>query len=230
MLNDRAVTQANRVPIIRRRLRTQELADASANTGRKIVTKRNALFRPAIGGGVLGLSLALGSALLAAEKWDMPTPYPDGNFHTRNILQFAEDVKEATDGELTITVHSNGSLIEHPEIKNAVRGGQVQLGEVLVSTLANEDPIFEVDSVPFLATGYEESRRLWELSRERTEELLARQNLKLLYGVAWPPQGIYSTEKLESIEDLSGANFRSYNNTTERLAQLAGAVPTQVEV
>ena len=29
----------------------------------------------------------------AQTKWDMPTPYSDGEFHTRNVRQFAEDVK-----------------------------------------------------------------------------------------------------------------------------------------
>lgn len=194
------------------------------------MTTNSILSRFAIGTAAMGVGLAMTASLAAAENWDMPTPYPEGNFHTQNIIQFAEDVEEATNGELTITVHSNGSLIEHPEIKNAVRGGQVPAGEFLLSLLANENPVFQVDAVPFLATGYEEAGKLWEVSREKTEELLAQQNLKVLFAVAWPPQGIYSVEKLESIDDLSGASFRSYNNTTERLAQLAGAVPTQVEV
>ena len=47
----------------------------------------------------------------AQTKWDMPTPYSDGEFHTRNIKQFVEDVKKNTNGALDITVHSNGSLI-----------------------------------------------------------------------------------------------------------------------
>ncbi len=33
------------------------------------------------------------ATLAAAQtRWDMPTPYPDGNFHTKNAVQFAEDV------------------------------------------------------------------------------------------------------------------------------------------
>jgi len=102
---------------------------------------------------VAAASLALGAPpALAQTKWDMPTPYPDANFHTQNIMMFAEDVKKATSGGLEIKVHSNGSLFKHPEIKNAVRGGQVPVGEFLLSRLSNENAVFEVDSVPFLAT------------------------------------------------------------------------------
>ena len=39
-------------------------------------------------------------AASAQTKWDMPTPYPPGEFHTVNIVQFADEVKKATGGEI----------------------------------------------------------------------------------------------------------------------------------
>jgi TRAP-type C4-dicarboxylate transport system substrate-binding protein len=178
----------------------------------------------------LAAATALAAVPAAAETWDMPTPYPDGNFHTENIKQFAADVAEATGGELEITVHPAGSLFKHPEIKNAVRSNQVPAGEFLLSRLSNENPVFGVDSVPFLANSYEAAAKLWEASRPTVEELLAEQNLKVLFSVPWPPQGIYASQEIGSLEDMQGLKFRTYNAATERLAQLAGAVPTQVEV
>jgi TRAP-type C4-dicarboxylate transport system substrate-binding protein len=163
----------------------------------------------------------------AAQSWDMPTPYGDSVFHTQNIMEFASDVEEATD--LDITVHSAGSLYAHPEIKDSVRRGLAPMGEVLMSRLANEDPIFAVDSIPFLASSYDEARALWEASRPMVEEKLAAQGLTLLFAVPWPGQSIYTQEPIESTEDLEGASFRAYNAATERLAQLMGAVPTQIE-
>lgn len=176
-------------------------------------------------------ALTLGlSATAAAQSWDMPTPYPDSTFHTVNIQEFAADVKEATDGKLTITVHSNGSLFKHPEIKNAVRGGQVPIGEFLLSNIANEHALYGVDSVPFLATDYDASYKLWRASRDKIAELLDREGLMPLYAVAWPPQGIYSIKELNSVDDLRGMRFRAYNPATSRIAELTGAVPTQIEV
>ena len=164
-----------------------------------------------------------------AENWDMPTPYGDSVFHTQNIIQFAEDVTAATDGELTITVHSAGSLFGHPEIKDAVRRGLAPIGETLMSRLANEDPIFAIDSIPFLASNYEDAEKLWEASRPMVEEKLAEQGLTLLYAVPWPGQSLFTAGPVESTADLEGTAFRAYNNATERLAQLVGAVPTQIE-
>jgi TRAP-type C4-dicarboxylate transport system substrate-binding protein len=174
--------------------------------------------------------LSLGAQSVAAQEWNMPTPYPAGNFHTQNIEAFADDVKEMTDGDLTIQVHPAGALFKHPEIKNAVRSRQVQIGEFLLSRLANEDAAFQVDSVPFLASNYEQARQLWKASKPVVEEKLAEQNLRVLFTVPWPPQGLYTKTKITEMSDLKGISFRAYNSATERLAQLAGMVPTQVEV
>ncbi|WP_243405122.1 TRAP transporter substrate-binding protein [Pelagivirga sediminicola] len=183
-------------------------------------------FATALTGAVAAAAFALPA--LAAD-WDMPTPYGDSVFHTQNIQQLAEDVSAATDGGLTITVHSAGSLFGHPEIKDSVRRGLAPIGEVLMSRLANEDPIFGIDSVPFLASNYDESRALWQASREVVTQKLADQGLTLLYAVPWPGQSIYTKDPISSTADLEGANFRAYNTATERLAQLMGAVPTQLE-
>lgn len=176
------------------------------------------------------VALGLATPATAADKWDMPTPYGDKNFHTANIIEFAEDVKTGTDGELEITVHSAGSLIKHPEIKNTVRRGLVPIGEVLISRLGNEDAVFEVDAVPFLATSYDQAEKLWAASRPVIEEKLDKEGLKLLFAVPWPPQGLYAKQEVKSTEDLKGTKIRAYNTAGERFAELTGAVPTQVEV
>jgi TRAP-type C4-dicarboxylate transport system substrate-binding protein len=186
-------------------------------------------------GSLLGLLAAAAlSALVplsasAQTKWDMPTPYPDGNFHTKNIAQFVADVAKATGGHLTITVHSNGSLVKHPDIKNALKRGIAPIGEFLISLHANESPIYSVDSVPFLATSYDAAKKLYEAQRPYLEKKLAEEGLVLLYSVPWPPQGIYAKKEIRSLDDLKGLKFRTYNPATQRIAQLAGAIPTQVE-
>lgn len=178
----------------------------------------------------LAAALALSAAPAVAATWDMPTPYPDANFHTQNIVQFAADVKQATNGAVDIKVHSNGSLFKHPEIPKAVRGGQVPIGEFLVSSISNENPLFGVDAIPFLATSYADSQKLMKAARPAIEKVLDAQGLQVLYMVPWPPQGLYSKKPIDKVEDLRGVKFRAYNPQTTRIAELAGAVPTQVEV
>ena len=176
--------------------------------------------------GAAGLMM---SAAAAQTSWDMPTPYADSIFHTQNIMQFADDVREATGGSLDITVHSAGSLFGHPEIKDSVRRQLAPIGEVLISRLSNENPLYGIDSIPFLATSYEESRALWEASEPAIAEILAAEGLTLLFAVPWPPQGIYAGMEVTDTAQMDGVTFRAYNAATEQLASLMGAVPTQVE-
>lgn len=179
--------------------------------------------------GVTVAAFAL-AASAHAQTWDMPTPYSAREFHTKNVMAFAKDVAAATKGKLTIKVHPAASLIKHPEIPKAIRGGQVPIGEFLLSILANDNPVFGVDSVPGLATNYEDAKKLWDASRDTVAEVLAKQNMVVLYVVPWPPQGVYAKKEVTSLADMKGVKFRTYNAATSRFAQLMGAVPTLVQV
>jgi len=175
------------------------------------------------------LMLLGGAAAQAQTKWDMPTGYPASNFHTENIRQFVADIDKATAGKLKITVHDSGSLFKANEIKRAVQGGQAEIGEIIISGFSNEDPMFGIDSIPFLATGYTEAQKLWKVSKPATEARLAKQGIKVLYSVAWPPQGIFSAKPISSAADLKGVKWRAYNPNTSRIAQLVGAQPVTIQ-
>jgi TRAP-type C4-dicarboxylate transport system substrate-binding protein len=178
---------------------------------------------------IAGAALALSGTAAGAESWDMPLAYPDSNFHSQNAKAFAECVQSGTNGELEIVVHPGGSLFKGNEIKRAVQTGQAPIGERLISAHQNEEALFGFDSVPFLATSYEDSDALWEAAKPSIEETLDAQDLVLLYAVPWPPQGIYTKKPLEAAADLQGVKFRSYNAATARMAELMGAVPVQIE-
>ena len=168
-------------------------------------------------------ALSLAAPAAAQTKWNLPAAYPADNFHTENLNLFAKDVAEATGGKLQITVHANASLFKAPEIKRAVQTGQAQMGEILMSLHENEDPLYGVDVVPFLATSFDQARKLWAAQRPVLEKKLAGQGLVLLYAVAWPPQGIYAKKDINAVEDMRGLKWRSYNVGTSRIAEIVGA-------
>jgi TRAP-type transport system periplasmic protein len=175
--------------------------------------------------------LALGaSAAQAQTTWDMPTPYSDNEFHTRNVVIFAEEVKKATNGALEIKVHTAGSLIKHPDILRAVSTGQVNIAEFLLGQFSNEDPVFAADNIPFVAAGYDAAQKFYDAQKPTLEKKLQARGLKLLYSVPWPGQGIYTKEPLKSVDDLKGTKFRTYSPMTARLAELLGASPTVIQV
>jgi TRAP-type C4-dicarboxylate transport system substrate-binding protein len=177
----------------------------------------------------LALSAFAVSAAHAQTKWDLPAAYAASNFHTENLVQFAADVDRATAGKLKITVHANASLFKAPEIKRAVQGGQAQLGEILLVNFSNEDPIYEADGVPFLATGYADAMKLYRAQKPLLEKKLASQGMMLLYSVPWPPQGIYTNRTLNSAADMKGLKWRAYSPATAKIAELVGAQPVTIQ-
>lgn len=175
------------------------------------------------------VSLCAVAFTASAEKWDMPMAYAATNFHSAVGAEFAKCVTTGSGGALEIVTHPSGSLFKGNEIKRAVQTGQAPIGERLLSAHQNENPIFGVDSIPFLATSFEDGEKLWAAARPTIEGILDEQNLKLLYSVAWPPQGLYFKKEVNAVADMQGIKFRSYNTATARLAELAGMLPVQIE-
>lgn len=175
-------------------------------------------------------ALALAGAAHAQAKWDLPSGYGANTFQVQNLQQFANDVDKATGGKLKITLHPGGSLYKANEIKRAVQTGQTPAGEFIISGAANENPLFGVDSVPFLATGYAESRRLYNAARGAQEKVLAQQGMKVLFSVPWPGQSLYSIKPVNSAADLAGTKMRAYNPATTRIAQLLKAQPVTIQL
>jgi TRAP-type C4-dicarboxylate transport system substrate-binding protein len=165
----------------------------------------------------------------AAEKWDLPTGYPATNFHTLNIQDFGACLTEGSKGEITIAVHPNGVLFKAADIKRAVQTGQAVIGERLMSAHEKENALYGTDWIPFLATDYDASVKLYQSAKPELEKALEAQGLKLVYSVPWPPQGLYFKQEVKNMADMAGIKIRSYNTGTQRLSELTGMVPVQIE-
>jgi TRAP-type C4-dicarboxylate transport system substrate-binding protein len=171
----------------------------------------------------------MASPAFAQVKWNLPAAYANTNYHTENLVEFAKDVERLTGGKLSITVHGNASLFKAPEIKRAVATGQAQMGEVLISIHENENPLFGIDVVPFLATSFSDAKKLWDASRPAIAKALDAQGLTVLMAVPWPPQGIYAKKDLNSVADMRGLKWRAYNVGTARIAEIVGAQPLTIQ-
>ncbi|MGL5362925.1 MAG: TRAP transporter substrate-binding protein [Bosea sp. (in: a-proteobacteria)] len=184
---------------------------------------RNTFIKGLLAIGVAAGTLALATTgAVAQTKWNLPAAYPSENPHSENLVAFSKDIEAATGGKLSITVHANASLFKAPEIKRAVQTGQAQMGEVLMSIHENEDPVYGIDVVPFLATSFADAKKLYAASKPAVEKKLASQGIQLLFMVPWAPQGVYSKTELNKIEDMKGLKWRAYNVGTTRLGEILG--------
>ncbi|MET0334062.1 MAG: TRAP transporter substrate-binding protein [Rhizobacter sp.] len=170
------------------------------------------------------------SAAHAQTKWDLPSGYGGNTFHVQNLEWFAQELDRATAGKLKVTVHANASLFKANEIKRAVQSGQTPIGEFILSSAANENALFGVDAIPFVATTYPEAKKLDAASQPALQKLLAGQGMKLLYTVPWPGQSLYSRKPVVTLADLKGTKMRAYNPATSRIAELVGAQPITIQL
>ena len=178
---------------------------------------------------LIPLALAGANSAFAQTKWDLPAAYPATNFHTENLVQFAADVDKASAGKLKIQVHANASLFKALEIKRAVQGGQAQIGEILLANFDNENALFGLDGIPFLAASYADSKKLYVAQKTALDSYLGNQGMKLLFAVAWPPQGIYVNKEISSVADMRGMKWRAYSPATGKIAELIGAQPVTIQ-
>jgi TRAP-type transport system periplasmic protein len=174
------------------------------------------------------LMAAMAQPCLAQGHWKLATGYRAETFLTQNILQFAQDVAEGTQGQLKIEVHPNNSLVKLPEIRQAVQDGKVEAGESIMAGLVKDMPLAGADSIPFVVGTYADAQRLWQLQRLPIEKHFAQRGLKVLYAVPWPPQGLFSNKPIRNAADFAGTKMRTYNQTTVRIAELVKAQPVDV--
>ena len=172
-------------------------------------------------------TMSLTAAAAQAETWDLALAYSATNYHSEIAAAFAADVTANSDIE--VVAHPGGSLFAGSEIYGAVRRGLTPMGERLISSLSNENPVFEIDSVPFLATGFDGAAKLYEASKPALIAALEEDGLEFLYSCPWPPQGFYSVQEATDLAALDGLKFRAYNATTSRMAEGLGMVPTTIE-
>lgn len=185
--------------------------------------------RVALAGTAIALALLTGPTARAATNWDLPLAWPAGNFHVKNAETFAGKVAEATDGEVQITVHPGGSLgFKGPEMLKAVRDGLVPIADILLNQQVGEAPFLGIESVPYLASGYDEIKALHEFSRPVYDEIAAEFNQKILYMVPWPGQAVYSTREIVELDDLQGLKIRVVDKNGLDFMNGLGAAPRQM--
>lgn len=184
-----------------------------------------------LGFATTAIAACLSMAASAQEfRWNFANSYPPTEFQSVAMQRFADEMREKTNGALDITVHHSGSLFPNTEIVQATRTGLVEMGSQLVGNLSRENPLYGVDSIPFLVNSYEDAKLLFEETREPISELFLESGLRLVYMAPWPSQGFFFQKEINSLADMKGVSIRAYNPMTTRLAEVLGAVPQSVQM
>jgi TRAP-type C4-dicarboxylate transport system substrate-binding protein len=164
-----------------------------------------------------------------AEKFILASPFLESDYMTTNNKAFAEDVKRKTGGKVDITVRAGATLFKAPEIMRAVETKQVAFGEIALNIIANLNPIYGFESIPFVTKDKDDAAKLWKAARPYVERALDKQGLKLLFGVSWPGAAMFTKKEINSFKDLEGTKFRVQSPNAARLIELMNVTGVRVE-
>src|SRR5262245_9622685 len=201
----------------------REASDHSGRTGMSRQGNRWA-------GLVAAAVLALGATSATAQtRWDLSTVWPDGNFHTKNAMRFAEEVKKATNGGVEITVKAGGQLgFKGPEHLRAVRDGLVPMADVLNIQQVGDEPLLGTEGIPFLVGSADELKVLHKHLRPVYEQVAARNNQKIVYMVPWPTQYLHLKVKVDTLDGLKGIKIRVPDKNAVDMLNAVGMAPVLI--
>jgi len=171
-------------------------------------------------------SAAIGAGMLAsagsaqAVDWIMASGYPDSNFLTKNLKLFVEDVKAGT--SVDIQLNSNDSLIKLDAIKTSVQRGQIPIGEIRLGVYGNEDPMYVLAGLPFIAPDYAAAWLLKDLQKEYFDAIFKKAGLRVLFYQPWPGQGFYTKFPVAKVDDFKGKKLRIYSTATQKMGEMLG--------
>lgn len=171
----------------------------------------------------------LATPALAETHWDLPLTWAPDNYMVQNARKFADAVKEATGGEVVITLHPGGSLgYKGPEMLSAVRDGLVPIGDVFLNQQVGDEPLLGIQSLPYLMDSFEEMIEFQTYFRPLLDEIAARNNQKVIYTIPSPQQQIYTKVEIKTFADFSGIKIRSYDAASTKVFESAGMTPVQL--
>lgn len=167
--------------------------------------------------------MAMGQIALAETRLAMSDVLPESNFMVTNAMEFAEAVKEATGGEVVITVNAAGSLgFKGPDQLAAVRDGLVDMADINISQQVGLNPMFGAEGVPFLISSMEELREYHKFLRPEFEKLAERYNQKIIYMVPSPAQYVYLKKEVSDIDGFRGIPVRGADKNTVEIISSIG--------
>lgn len=185
---------------------------------------RNILFSAAT---CLGFSLTGMPALSAS--WDLANEYPAGSLQGQTAEIFAQTLQEKTGGEIIVTLHHGGALgFKSVDQFDAVGDGALEVASSAMVFWTGIDPIFQLSSLPFLAPTIEDTRRLYDLSRDAYASVLEDNNQIMLLATPWPSSGLWGNKPFQSLEDMAQVRVRTYDVASTETMRNAGASPNQI--
>jgi TRAP-type mannitol/chloroaromatic compound transport system substrate-binding protein len=182
------------------------------------------------GAGAIGLSTP---AIAQGPKyrWRLVSSFPkslDTLFGAAEF--FAERVKEATNGEIEISVYAAGEIVPALQAFDAVSDGTVELCHTCSYYFVGKDPAFTFGTtLPFgLNTRQHDSWLIEGGAQALLDKFYGKYGVKsFACGNVCAQMGGWFRKEIKSVEDLAGLKFR-IGGLAGQVVQKLGVVPQQI--
>ncbi len=172
--------------------------------------------------------LAFAPAAQAQTVWRAATEYPATAMPGEGLATFARLLDETTGGQLRLApAYDAPDGLRSATIPAAVQAGRIEVGDAFAGTLVALDPVFQLSSLPFLATTQDQAWRLYQAAKPAYERVYAAHGQRLLYATPWPNSGIWSRDPVPGPEVLQGLAIRTYDATSTAVLRGAGAAAVE---
>lgn len=162
----------------------------------------------------------------AAEDWTCYTYNPQ-EVIVNGLQKIGDKIGEITNGRVKVTCHPGGSLgISAADITAAVSDGVVQYASNAFIT--GSVPLVGVFSLPGLFATEEELYKGIEIMKPYIDAQMAEQGLVYLGNYNYQRQVIFSTEIIDSLEDLKGKKIRVASVEQSEFATRFGGSPVTI--
>lgn len=175
------------------------------------------------------LAVAMAGGAFAADVLRLAENQPDNNPVTHGDIHFADLVKEATKGEVTVEVYAGAILGQENETIQQARAGVIDFARVNTVPLAEFAKELGVVTLPYVFASPEHQKKVVE--GEIGAELAASVEKIGLKLIAWMHAGsrhFYTAKKpIRSVADIKGMKLRVQpSQISIKMVELMGGSPT----
>jgi TRAP-type transport system periplasmic protein len=169
------------------------------------------------------------SAQASVATWVLANEYPATSLPGEGDAFFAKAVADRVGDKLVIEPQPDAkSGFKSREQLKAVAEGKLAMANSVAGTIGDENPVFLLSSLPFLAANAGEARRLYDLAKPRYDTVLKGFNQKLLFSTPWPASGIWAKGAADTPEAVAKLKIRTYDRTGTELMNALGATASLV--
>lgn len=146
----------------------------------------------------------------AATTIKMATLVPQGSLWDRVLRDMGNEWREATDGEVQLTIYAGGVAGDEPDVVRKMRIGQLHAAAITTAGLVAIDPAFQVFQIPMFFRDHEELHHVLDALRPDFEARLEAKGYVLLH---WGTGGwvhLFSKEPVRELDDLKKLKLFSW--------------------